>query len=423
VTQIPLPKFFRVQQSFASHALPDVSGAVSDALDAATLADKVAAGQTVAVTSGSRGVNNIATIVGKVTEYVASLGAKPIVVPAMGSHGGATAPGQAAMLASFGIDEGSMNCPIVSSMDTVKVGTTRDGIDVHFDKVASEADHVIVINRVKPHTRLTGKIESGICKMLMIGLGKHRGAQTYHQAFPDFGYSLDPLVSQIIPMIAEKMPLTLGLAIVEDAFDQTALIEAILPDQLLAKEARLLATARQWMPKLPFDEAELLIVDQIGKEISGTGMDTNVIGRKHHDKFAGPDELPKIREIYVRSLTKKSAGNGCGIGIAEYCHTQFAQAIDHEIMRINCVTSGHATAGAVPIRFDCDRDLLHAVLSQVGRRATSDLKWMRISDTLHLSDVVCSEGYWDEAQGRSDLQILSQPSELNFDPRGDLIDQ
>jgi hypothetical protein len=308
-------------------------------------------------------------------------------------------------------------------MDTVKVGTIPSGIDVHFDKVASEADHLIVVNRVKPHTRLTGKIESGISKMLMIGLGKHRGAQTYHQAFPEFGYSLDPLVSQIIPMIAEKMPLTLGLAIVEDAYDDTSLIQAIPPEQLLSEEARLLTIARQWMPKLPFDDAELLIVDQIGKEISGTGMDTNVIGRKHHDKFAGPDETPKIREIYVRSLTEKSAGNGCGIGIAEYCHTQFARGMNHEITRINCVTSGHPTAGAVPIGFDCDRDVLCAVLSQVGRTATAELRWMRIQDTLHINEVACSQGYWDEAQGRSDLQILSEPAELKFDPNGDLIDE
>ncbi len=417
-----MPKFFQVRQSFASHALPDVRLAVREALDGAALADKVAPGQTVAVTAGSRGISNIATIVSQVVEYVASLGGKPIVVPAMGSHGGATAAGQAAMLASFGIDEASMQCPIVSSMDTVTVGTTGDGIDVHFDRVCSEADHVIVVNRVKPHTRLIGKIESGICKMLMIGLGKHRGAQTYHQAFPEFGYSLDSLVPQIIPMIAKEMPLTLGLAIVEDAFDQTSLIQAIPPDRLLAEEARLLVTARQWMPKLPFADADLLIVDQIGKEISGTGMDTNVIGRKFHDKFAGPDETPKIREIYVRSLTKKSAGNGCGIGIAEYCHTQFARAMNHEITRINCVTSGHATAGAVPIGFDCDRDVLHAVLSQVGRTATPDLRWMRILDTLHVSEVACSEGYWDEAQGRSDLQVLCEPMELAFDPSGDLAE-
>lgn len=421
MTDVNLPHFFRVRQSFASHELQDVPAAVAASLDAAGLKNVIGSGQSVAVTAGSRGINNIGLIVGEVVRYVAAIGGKPFVVPAMGSHGGATGEGQAAMLASFGIDAATMNCPIVASMETVHVGTTGDGVDVHFDKACSEADHVIVVNRVKPHTRLAGKIESGICKMLMIGLGKHRGAQTYHQAFPEYGYSLDGLVQQIIPMIVEKMPVSLGVAIVEDAFDQTSLIQSIAPENLLTDEPRLLDLARERMPRLPFEEADLLIVDRIGKEISGTGMDTNVIGRKANDKCATADEVPKIREIYVRSLTEKSAGNGCGIGIAEYCHQQFVRAMNHEITRINCVTSAHATAGAVPISFDCDADVLQAILSQVGRTPVADLKWMWIRDTLHINEVACSSGYWESAQPRDDLTILGELKPLAFDAAGDLI--
>jgi hypothetical protein len=302
----------------------------------------------------------------------------------------------------------------------VLVGSTDDGVDIHFDKVCSQADHVIVINRVKPHTRLAGTIESGIAKMLMIGLGKHRGAQTYHQAFPDYGYSLDRLVAKIIPQIVQQMPITLGLAIVEDAFDQTSIIEALPPSDLLRIEARLLEQARQRMPRLPFDRAELLIVDQIGKEISGAGMDTNVIGRKSSDKQAAPDEYPKIREIFIRSLTEKSAGNACGIGLAEYCHARLARAVNQEITRINCVTSAHPTAGALPIQFDSDHDVLQAVVSQVGRKPIADFRWMWIQDTLRISQLACSSGYWQEAQGREDLEILCEPRPLPFDARGDL---
>lgn len=417
-----LPSFFRIRQHFESHRIQDVASAVHETLAAARLSEKIGAGERVAITAGSRGIHGIDKIVGEVVRHVASLGGQPFIVPAMGSHGGATAAGQAKMLASFGIDESSMNCPVVSSMETIQVGATSEGFDVYFDKVCSESDHVIVVNRVKPHTRLSGRIESGICKMLMIGLGKHRGAVSYHHAFAEHGYSLDKLTPQIVPMIVEKMPVTLGLAIVEDAFDQTARVEAIEPSALLNREPELLELARQWMPKLPFDRGDLLIVDQMGKEISGTGMDTNVIGRKYHDKFAGPDELPKIREIYVRSLTEKSAGNACGIGIAEYCHTNLARKINHEITRINCVTSGHATAGAVPIGFDSDRDVLGAVRSQSGPTPSDQLRWMRIRDTLTLSEVDCSEAYWTEANQRDDLKILSDPQPINFDPIGNFID-
>ena len=421
-TQVQLPTFFRLRQEFASHAIGDIPAAVRDALDQASLSQQIKPGQCVAITAGSRGISNLAMIVGEVVNYVSGLGANPMIVPAMGSHGGATAAGQAAMLASFGIDEQAMGCPIVSSMETVLLGSTDDGVEIHFDKSCSQADHVIVVNRVKPHTRLAGKIESGINKMLMIGLGKHRGAQTYHQAFPHYGYCLDGLVSKIVPTIVNAVPITLGLAIVEDAFDQTSLIEAIAPQRLLLEEPRLLEIARRRMPRLPFDHVDLLIVDQIGKEISGTGMDTNVIGRKANDKGAGPDELPKVREIYVRSLTRKSAGNGCGIGIAEYCHANFVREMSQAVTRINCVTSGHPTAGAVPIHFESDREVLQAVISQVGHDSPAEaVKWMRISDTLHLSELACSSAYWEEARKRPDLEVLSEPAAIDFDDAGDFV--
>ncbi|MCG8653378.1 MAG: nickel-dependent lactate racemase [Pirellulales bacterium] len=421
MTSPQFPGFFRVRQKFVSDALADVRSSTRQALDGASLSNRIEPGQTVAITAGSRGINHIATIIAETVRYVADCGGRPIIVPAMGSHGGATAEGQAALLASFGIDETTMRCPIESSMDTVLLGTTANGIDIHFDRVCSQADHVIVANRVKPHTRLAGSYESGILKMIMIGLGKHRGAQLYHQAFAEFGYCLDQLVQQIIPAILAQMPITLGLAIVEDAFEQTSRIIGLEPERLLDEEPRILDLARKSMPGLPFDRADLLIVDQMGKEISGTGMDTNVIGRKANDKHAGPEEWPKIREIYTRSLTNKSAGNACGIGIAEYCHRQLVDAMDKDITRINCVTSGHATAGAIPLTFDSDHDALEAVLSQASRTPRSDLKWMWIKDTLHLDEMWCSQAYWDKAQAKENLQILSEPLPLTFDAAGNLM--
>ncbi len=416
-----LPKFFRVRQNFAAHAIDDIETSVRESIASSSLPQKLTAGQSVAITAGSRGISNIAEIIRSIVSTVRQMGGEPFIVPAMGSHGGATGPGQAAMLASFGIDAESMGCPIVSSMETVEVGRTEDGLKIHFDEASSRADHVIVVNRVKPHTRLIGSIESGLSKMLMIGLGKHLGAKLYHQTFADYAYSLDNLLPKVIPQIVDKMPISLGIAIVEDAFDQTSLIRAIEPERFLSDEPQLLALARQRMPRLPFERADLLVVDQIGKEISGMGMDTNVVGRKASDRCAGPDEFPKIREIYVRSLTKKSAGNACGIGASEYCHRRVVDAMDHETTRINCVTSGHATAGAVPIHFDSDREVLHAIMSQVGRTPIHEVKWMWILDTLHISELNCSEAFWNEARERDDLQPLTEPAPLRFDGDGDLL--
>jgi hypothetical protein len=416
-----LPDFFRVRQRFESHAVEDLAGAVHATFQEAAIGDQIQPGQRVAISVGSRGIHHLRTIVAAVVREVQTLGATPLIVPAMGSHGGATAEGQAKVLASYGVTEQAMGCPIVSSMETVLVGTTADGVDVHFDKTASEADHVIVVNRVKPHTRLAGRFESGLIKMLMIGLGKHRGASLYHQVFPDFDYSLNGLAPNVVKLILDRMPVTFGLAIVEDAFENTSHLEAVEASQFLSREPELLDLARSRMPRLPFDQAELLIVDRIGKEISGTGMDTNVIGRKSNDKAAAADEYPKIRQIFVRSLTEKTAGNACGIGIAEYCHRRVVEAMNAEVTRINCITSAHPSAGAIPLVFESDRDVLEAAISQVSSDRAEAVNWMWIRDTLNIDEVACSRGFYEAALQRPDLQIVEEPSPLRFDDRGDLV--
>ena len=414
----PYPLLFPVRQRFASHAIPDLGAAVRESLDVSALRTRVRAGDTVAIAVGSRGIANLSEIVREVVAYVSAIEGKPVIIPAMGSHGGATAEGQRAVLAKYGVDE-SIGCPVAASMDTVLVGTTDKGVEVHFDKVASQSDHLIVVNRIKPHTRLVGGLQSGVIKMLMIGLGKHRGACLYHQVFPQYDYRLDHLASDIVDMIIDKTPIRLGLAIVEDAYENTSVIEAIEPKSLVTREPELLEIARSRMPRLPFDSADLLIVDRIGKEISGTGMDTNVVGRKANDKCAAPDEFPKIKQIYVRALTEKTAGNACGIGTAEYTHRRVIQAMNPDVTRINCVTSAHITAGAVPVTFESDRDVCDAVVSQTAADRRQALKWMWISDTLDLSRLRCSRAYLDEARRRDDLEILGDPTPISFDDHGD----
>ena len=419
-SESPYPEFFRVRQKFEAHPLPDIPAAIASTLLRSPLS-KILPGQSVAIAVGSRGVANLRIIIACVVQHVIDRGGQPLIVPAMGSHGGATAEGQTAVLAAYGVSSDQMGCPVHASMDTVLVGTTSDGVDIHFDRVASEADHIVVVNRIKPHTRLAGKFESGLVKMLMIGLGKHRGAYLYHQVFPDYDHRLELLAPEIVSMIVERMPVTLGLAIVEDAFENTSHVEAIDATDFLKREPELLELSRARMPRLPFDHADLLVVDQIGKEISGCGMDTNVIGRKTNDRSAGADEFPKIRQIYIRALTEKTAGNACGVGIAEYGHRRVVEAMNAEVTRINCVTSAHVTAGAIPITFDSDRDVLDAVVSQIQAGRRPDLKWMWIRDTLQLSELACSRSYWDAASQRPDLEVLEEPRPLVFDKAGDLL--
>lgn len=415
----PYPEFFPVRQNFQKHAINDIPAAIAETVEQSPLSE-IKTGQRVAIAVGSRGIANLSTIISTVVQLVSDRGGRPVIVPAMGSHGGATSEGQKAVLASYGISSDQMGCPVDASMETVLVGTTSDGVDVHFDRVASEADHVVVVNRVKPHTRLAGKYESGLVKMLMIGLGKHRGAYLYHQVFPDYDHRLELLAPEIVSMIVQQVPIIAGIAIVEDAFENTSHIEAIAASEFLSREPELLEMARNRMPRLPFDHADLLIVDQIGKEISGCGMDTNVIGRKTNDRSAAPDEFPKIRQIYVRSLTEKTAGNGCGVGIADYGHRKVVNALNEEVTRINCVTSAHVTAGAIPITFDSDQEVLDAVVSQTQATRRADLNWLWIRDTLQLSELACSRSYWEAAIQRADLELLGEPSPLCFDDSGNL---
>ena len=418
-----LPDCFRLRQRFASRGLDDVELAVQKTLAQSKLSQCVTAGQRVGIAVGSRGISNLSRIVGQTVSFIDSIGGQAVIIPAMGSHGGANPDGQQALLAGYGVTANAMGCPIDASMETVSVGTTRQGVPVHFSHAASQLDHVVVINRVKPHTRLSGNYESGLIKMLMIGLGKHRGASLYHQIFRRYDYSLDQLAPEIVGLLIEHMPITIGVAIVEDAFEQTALVEAVAAEDFLKREPELLAMAKAWLPKLPFDDADLLIVDQIGKEISGTGMDTNLIGRKTNDKQAAVDEYPKIRQIFVRSLTEKTNGNGCGLGIADYCHRRAVQSLNEEVTKINCITSAHPGAGAIPLTFESDRQVLDAVTSQSADDERDNLRWMWIRDTLHVDEVVCSRGYWDEAQNRDDLEIIDALRPLQFDDHGDLLVQ
>ena len=412
------PKIFRIRQTFARPRVADIARKVHSQLAALELHRHVQPGQSVAITAGSRGIANIALILRAAAEHFRALGAEPFLVPAMGSHGGGTAEGQRQVLESYGISETAVGCPIRSSMETVVVGRAPQGFPLHVDRAAYEADHVLVCGRVKPHTSLAGDFQSGLLKMLLIGLGKRVGANLYHRAIED--YSFDQIVRSVAREVVDKCRVLAGLAIVENAYDETALIEAVEPAQFESREPHLLALARQWMARLPFDAADVLLIDRMGKDISGVGFDPNVVGRKFNDHQAVAGETPKVKRICLRSLTPESHGNAVGLGMAEFCRTQLLRDMDPRITRLNSLTSGHIAAGMTPLDYETDREMLQAALGTVGLVEPPQARLLWIADTLDLAEVECSAAYLEAARGRSDLEIISQPREMEFDAEGNL---
>ena len=420
-----IPHFFRIRQKFQRPRVEDFSDAVRKAIHRSKLGDRVKPGQQVAITAGSRGIANIAIILKHIVAEVKRIGGLPFLVPAMGSHGGGTAKGQIGVLASLGVTPEFVDCEIRASMDTQIICEAAEGFPVHFDAQTLLADHVIVVNRIKPHTRFFGSVESGLMKMMLIGLGKHQGALVYHRVIQN--YTFDQIVRSVAREVIARCRISAGIAILENGYEETADIVGVSPDEIATEEPSLLRRVQSLLPRLPFDHAELLIIDAIGKDISGSGMDTNVVGRKNNDSAAQDDETPKIHHIYVRGLTKTTHGNAAGIGVAEMCHRRVIEQMDVTKTRINCITASHIAGAAVPVDFANDRDAIQAAIGMGGWGPSSCYPAMWIPNTLHIEEVECSEVFWQEAKNRasdaanSSLEIMNQPRSLKFDGNGDLV--
>ncbi len=412
------PQMFRIRQHFDAPRVDDIAGTVRDEIARINPSSTIKPGQTVAVAAGSRGVANINTIVKTVVEEMKAIGAVPYIVPAMGSHGGGTAEGQTQVLAEYGITEGAMGCPIKSSMDVIQIGVSDFDMPIYFDKHASEADHVVVVNRIKPHTGFAGEIESGLMKMMLIGLGKHKGASVYHRAI--IHHSFDKVVRLVGKVVREEMPITFGVATLENGYDETALIEAIPAADFEEREKVLQAISKEWCPSLPFDDVDLLIIDEMGKNISGSGMDTNVIGRKRNDRRAMGDETPRILRIFVRDLTEVTHGNATGIGMAEFTTRRLVDKIDYHATYTNVITGQHVSAGAIPLHCDTDAEILDIALESIGLIAPEDARVLWIPNTLDLGEVEASEAYLAQADIRDDLEILTDLRPLETEADGNL---
>jgi hypothetical protein len=409
------PRMARIKPRFSGPALADVSGAVREALGG--LALPVMPGQSVALAVGSRGIVNIDVVARAAVDHLKARGARPFVVPAMGSHGGGTAEGQLSVLEHYGITEATMGCPVRATMDVVKVGETL-GLPVWLDRHAAEADWIGVINRVKAHTDFKGGIESGLFKMMTIGLGKLRGATQAHRA--NIAHRYETVITEVGREMLRRARVAFGLGIVENGYDETALVRAFLPAELEAGERELLRQAKTWMARLPFDRVDLLIVDEMGKDISGSGMDTNVIGR--HTTFFEPRfETPRITFIVVCDLTPNTYGNATGIGNANFTTRRLADKVDWNATYLNCLTACAPDGARLPPVLDTARDAVAVALSCLGLDRPEQARVLRIRNTLRLAEVDVSEAFLAEVARRDDLTLVSDPAPLDFAPDGALV--
>ena len=374
-------------------------------------------GARVAVTVGSRGISNIAVITKAVCDALKSYGARPFIIPAMGSHGGATSEGQKAILSEYGITEETIGAPVISSMEVHRIGTLPgdENLPLYMDKNAFEADAVFVVNRVKAHTDYHGENESGIAKMLSIGLGKHEQALVTHEYLVSGLRILIPRIARAITATGKIMG---ALAIVEDGYDQTSILRAVMPEEILSADAELLKVSKSMMPSLPFSDIQLLAVDWIGKNISGSGMDTNIIGRIG---IRGEiDALPKINTICVFDLTPESHGNASGIGLADLVPQRLVDKADWKATYENSFTSRFLCRGAIPITLPTDREVIDMALFVCGHATPETLRMVRIRDTLHIDEIYASDLLLEEIRGNSDVEITERGIPLKFNPDGSI---
>ena len=412
------PKMTRIQQHFEAPVLTDLPAAIHAELDRINAAAIIKPGETVAVTGGSRGVANVAIAVKATVDYLKTLGARPFVVPAMGSHGGATPEGQRSVLEHYGITEETVGAPVKATMEVVELGKTADGLPVFFDRYAAEADHVVPLNRIKAHTDFNGSIESGVMKMMVIGLGKQEGANFYHRAF--FQYGFEHVITAVGSFILDSGKIAFGIGLLENAHEDTARAVAMPAAQLLQTERELLVEAKSLMGRLPFDELDLLIVDWTGKNISGTGMDTNVIGRMMQN-FEPEPAKPAILRIFVRDLTEESDGNATGIGLADFTTTRLVDKIDRHSTYMNGITALGPQKSKIPFYYDTDQQAIEVALDTIGLTEPEDARVIRIESTLRLTELDISDALLEDAKLHSRLEVIGETKPLPFDAVGNLL--
>lgn len=412
------PRLLLVRQHFPDRSLRDVSSAVREELAGSPFGGRLKPGARVAIGVGSRGISNIATIVRAAVDFWKSRGVQPFLFPAMGSHGAATAEGQADVLAHYGIIAETMGCPVVSSLDVVSLGRTPEGIEAFMDRNAFESDGVMLVGRVKWHTDFAGAIESGLFKMMAIGLGKFAGAQRYHTYAYKLG--LENVIRTIGRQVLASGKIVGGLAILEDANHTTAQVTAVPVEQMEQREEELLRLAKSWMGRIPSD-LDVLILDEIGKNISGAGMDTKVVNRSVHGEY-NPWPGPRFQRIFVRGLSDLSYGNGVGLGMADVVSDRLLEKIDWNPTRINSLTASTPAAIRTPVHFRSDRECLERIAPTVGKQNLSEVTYGWLRNSLELGTIAMSENLRAGIEKDPQLEILGAANPMEFDSQGNLVD-
>jgi len=411
------PNMFRIRQVFDAPRETGVTAAVERELESIRMTSLVPKGARIAIAAGSRGIARIDQILASLVAALKAHGAHPFLFPAMGSHGGGTAEGQVEVLKSLHITEATIGAPIHASMDVVEIGRSRFGFPVMVDKLAAEADGVIVVNRIKPHTEFEGPVESGLMKMMAIGMGKHKGCFEVHKQTVHYGYR--DVIPEIGGVILEKLPILFGMGMVENIYDDTAMIRAIAPERFLTEEKRLLNEAKRLMARLPIDPLDVLIVDQMGKNISGTGMDTNVVGRIMFIGEKEPDH-PRITRIVVLDLTDASHGNAVGIGLADYTTRRLADKIDRRATAINCITAMTPEKARIPIALETDKEAVEAAFETIGAVPPEKARVAHIKNTLEIGELAVSEALLKEVEAAENMTVVEALGPLAFDHEGTL---
>ena len=414
-----LEKLAHIRQNFPNRALPDVAAAVREQMEGAEWALAVKPGSRIAVGVGSRGITNIDVIAKAVVEFWKSRGVNPFLIPVMGSHGSASAEGQAEVLAHYGITEETMGAPVVSSLDVVPIGTTPEGIEVVMDRQAHEADGTMLLSRVKWHTDFEGKLESGLHKMMAIGLGKWAGAKRYHTYALELG--LERMIRSVGKVMLATGKMLGGMAILEDAYHSTAEVAAVGAAGMVEQEEELLAKVKSWKPNIPVKEVDLLIVDEIGKNFSGAGMDTKIVNRSGRNGPNSWPNVPKIFRIIVRDLSPLSNGNAIGMGLADAITDRLFEKVDFEATWVNSLTASSPPAAFTPMHFPDDRTCIEKIVPTCGKLDLSKVTIAWIRNSMDIGELMVSEGLLDEVRANPEVEVLSAPMDLEFDEAGNLV--
>ena len=415
-----LPYFYKVKQTYPNEKIENIKETVFVELDKLLKESKLPKGSTIAITAGSRGIHQVATIFKYIVEKLIKEEFSPFIFSAMGSHGGGEAEGQKELLVSLGVTEEYVGAKISCSSEIVNIGETDEflpGLAIYTASEALTADSILIVNRIKPHTNFRGDFESGIMKMMSVGMGRATGAAMVHKLGTE---NLLGAIKAIGKGVLNKLPILGAIAIVENAYEQTAIIEGITADKIMIREPELLKLAKDLMPAIPFKELDLLVVQQIGKNFSGTGMDTNIIGRIRINGVPEPDDF-RIKYIGALSLSEESHGNATGVGLADFTTKRLVEKIDYQKTYTNVLTSGNVMRVAIPMITENDQDLLLNVIKALKIENASALKILMIKNTLHVNDFWISEGLVSKIKEIRDLEIESGPAPLLFDEYQNII--